>query len=107
MDRVEEFLMDVSHPESPNYGKHWTADKVAATFAPSSNTVDAVRGWLHSVGIAAERLRLSPSRGWIEVNATVEEVESILDADYHVYGHTQGGEHICWSLFHLQLPSVP
>lgn len=23
-----EFLMDVSDPESPNYGKHWTMEKV-------------------------------------------------------------------------------
>jgi tripeptidyl-peptidase I len=23
-----EFLMDVSHPESPNYGKHWSPRKV-------------------------------------------------------------------------------
>ncbi|KAF8478880.1 subtilisin-like protein [Gautieria morchelliformis] len=94
MHRVEEFLMDVSHPESPNYGKHWTAGKVAETFAPSADTVDAVRGWLHSAGFAAERIKLSPSRGWIEVNATVDEVENMLDADYHVYGHKQGGEHI-------------
>jgi tripeptidyl-peptidase I len=24
-----DFLMDVSHPESNNYGKHWTIDKVS------------------------------------------------------------------------------
>jgi tripeptidyl-peptidase-1 len=23
-----DFLMDVSHPESPNYGKHWSVEKV-------------------------------------------------------------------------------
>lgn len=23
-----DFLMDVSHPSSPNYGKHWSMDKV-------------------------------------------------------------------------------
>jgi tripeptidyl-peptidase-1 len=25
-----DFLMDVSHPESKSYGKHWTMDKVSA-----------------------------------------------------------------------------
>ena len=86
--------MDVSHPESPNYGKHWPAEKIAETFAPSKDTIDAVRGWLHSAGFAAERLKLSASRGWIEINATVTEVERLLDADYHVYGHASGSEHI-------------
>ncbi len=27
-----EYLMDVSHPESANYGKHWSMDKVCYTF---------------------------------------------------------------------------
>ena len=27
-----DFLMDVSHPESKNYGKHWTMEKVSKTF---------------------------------------------------------------------------
>jgi tripeptidyl-peptidase-1 len=26
-----EFLMEVSHPESPNYGKHWSPQKVSRT----------------------------------------------------------------------------
>ena len=86
--------MDVSHPESPNYGKHWSADKIAETFAPAKTSIDAVRSWLHSAGFAAERVRLSASKGWIEVNATVNEVERLLDADYHVYSHETGTEHI-------------
>lgn len=28
LDNGYEFLMDVSHPESSNYGKHWSMDKV-------------------------------------------------------------------------------
>jgi tripeptidyl-peptidase-1 len=27
LDKGYEFLMDVSHPESPNYGKHWSMEK--------------------------------------------------------------------------------
>lgn len=33
IDRGYEFLEDVSHPDSPNYGKHWTPKKVAETFS--------------------------------------------------------------------------
>jgi tripeptidyl-peptidase-1 len=33
MHLAEKFLMDVSHPKSENYGRHWTPRKVAETFA--------------------------------------------------------------------------
>jgi tripeptidyl-peptidase-1 len=29
---ADQFLMDVSHPHSPNYGKHWTPKKVEQNF---------------------------------------------------------------------------
>jgi len=32
-------LMDVSHPESTNFGKHWTAKEVADMFSPRSVTI--------------------------------------------------------------------
>jgi len=91
---MEEFLMDVSHPESPNYGKHWSAEKVADMFAPSKESVEAVRAWLHSSGFHPERVKLSPGRNWVDVNATTAEVEALLEAEYHVYSHEFGGEHI-------------
>ncbi|KAF8576122.1 subtilisin-like protein [Ramaria rubella] len=94
VDRLEEFLMDVSHPESPNYGMHWTADQVADTFAPSTDTIDTVREWLHSAGFDSERVKLSASKGWLQLNASVAEVERLLEAEYHVYGHQSGAEHI-------------
>lgn len=34
MDKGHEWLMEVSHPESDKYGKHWTAKDVAQAFAP-------------------------------------------------------------------------
>jgi tripeptidyl-peptidase I len=30
LDKGYEFLMDVSHPESDNFGKHWSMEKVAS-----------------------------------------------------------------------------
>ena len=32
LEKGYDFLMEVSHPESPNYGKHWSAQKVALMF---------------------------------------------------------------------------
>lgn len=94
MHRLEQILMDISHPESSSYGQHWSPAKVVETFAPSSDTITAVTSWLKDAGIAADRLRLSPNKGWIQVNATTSEVESLLNTEYHVYTHPSGAEQI-------------
>lgn len=92
--RLEEFLTSVSHPDSSQYGQHWSPEQVAKTFAPTLDTIKAVKSWLVSSGITGERLGLTPSRGWIYFNATVEEAEELLDAEYKVYRHGSGVEHI-------------
>ena len=91
LHRVEELLMSVSHPESPSYGQHFSPDEVVDLFAPSNDTIDAVKSWLTDAGVHHERLRLSPSRGWIEFEATAAEVEELLQTEYHVYTHPDTG----------------
>lgn len=34
LEKTWEWLSDVSHPESENYGRHWSAKQVAEAFAP-------------------------------------------------------------------------
>lgn len=34
LEKGHDWLMDVSHPESDSYGKHWTVDQIAEAFAP-------------------------------------------------------------------------
>lgn len=94
LHKLEELLMSVSHPESLSYGKHFSANDVVDTFAPSDDTIATVMTWLTDFGIHPDRLRLTPSKGWIEVNATVEEVEDLIQAEYHVYTHPSGAEQI-------------
>ncbi|RPD56645.1 subtilisin-like protein [Lentinus tigrinus ALCF2SS1-7] len=91
MDKLEDMLMSVSHPLSPSYGKHFSPQDIVDTFAPSDETVARVTEWLVQSGIGKERLRMSPSKGWIAFNATVEEVEDLIDAEYHVYTHEESG----------------
>lgn len=90
MHKLDEYLLDVSHPESPNYGKHWTTAQVADTFAPAPESIDTVRTWLASVGVAPQRVRLAPGKVWLELNATVAEAEKLLATDYKVYAHESG-----------------
>lgn len=91
VDRLEEMLESVSSPHSPKFGQHYTAKEIVDTFAPHKDTISAVMDWLVSSGIASERLRLSADKGWIHVNATASEAESLLQAEYHVYTHSESG----------------
>ncbi|GAM84188.1 hypothetical protein ANO11243_021810 [Dothideomycetidae sp. 11243] len=94
LDKAYEHLMDVSHPTSPNFGKHWTAKQIKETFAPSDESVDAVRAWLAEVGIGNDRVSQSGSGSWLKFDATVEEAESLLRTKYHKFEHENGQPHI-------------
>ncbi|KAI9435149.1 subtilisin-like protein [Lactarius indigo] len=90
----EDLLMDVAHPDSPTYGQHWTPEKVVDFFAPSELTVSSIRTWLSTSGIAEDKLRLSPNKGWVELNVTVAMAEQLLDTEYHIYEHPSGKKQI-------------
>jgi tripeptidyl-peptidase-1 len=92
---IEQYINDVAHPASTNYGNHWTAAQVAEKFTPSHDTIETVKTWLSDNGFARERIRVTKFKGWIELNATVQEAEELLWAEYHVYKHASGKEHIC------------
>lgn len=42
MEDLHDYLMQVSEPFSPEYGQHWTLDKVRNMFAPSKDTREKV-----------------------------------------------------------------
>lgn len=96
LDNLDTYLLDVAHPESPNYSKHWSHAQIADVFRPSPESVDAVRSWLIEDGwIHPGRIALSKSGGWLSVNVTVQEAEQLLGTEYHVYQHGDDGrEHV-------------
>ncbi|KAJ7703330.1 peptidase S8/S53 domain-containing protein [Mycena rosella] len=59
MNTLEELLNEVSHPESPNYGMHWSPERVLTHFAASDEAVEAVTSWITSSRFAKERLPFS------------------------------------------------
>lgn len=84
LHNAEAYLMDVSDPSSPNFGNHWSAKKVAETFAPSAESLRAVTKWLAEYGIKSDRVKQSQSLNWIHANVTVAEAESLLNTKYYV-----------------------
>ncbi|MCJ1419206.1 hypothetical protein MMC32_005559 [Xylographa parallela] len=101
MDKLEDYLMEVSHPTSEKYGQHWTAKQVADAFAPSKETVDTVRDWLVSSGIEAERISQSQSLGWLNLEVSVAEAEALLKTKYHKYVHKNGQPHVSCTEYHV------
>ena len=94
MHELEELLMSVAHPDSPTFGQHWSPERVVEHFAPSAATVSEVKNWLIASGFHPTRIRVSNNKGWIDVNATTSEVESLLNTEYYVYTHPSGHEQI-------------
>lgn len=94
-------MYQVSHPESAVYGQHWTAAMVAEMFAPSLTTVQAVKDWLYEAGVHPDGIQVSRSRGWLDFNATVGEVERLLQTEYHVYSHPSGMQHLACNSYSL------
>ncbi|KAG6381966.1 peptidase S8/S53 domain-containing protein [Boletus reticuloceps] len=101
IEEIGNYLYDMSHPNSPNYGKHWTAGDVARTFAPTDETVGVVRSWLITSGIGEERIALGRAKAWIQVNVTVEEAEELMNTEYNVYTHLSGKVHVACEVYYL------
>lgn len=61
----------------------------------SSESVDSVSTWLTEAGFAADRISQHVNKGWVEVSdATVSEIEDLLQTEYYVYDHKHGSSHI-------------
>ncbi|KAG9941557.1 subtilisin-like protein, partial [Aureobasidium melanogenum] len=92
LDQAAEYLYEVSHPESPKYGQHWTAQEVADHFAPSDETISSVMDWLIASGISSDSIKLSKGKNWINLEASADQAESLLNTKYHVYEHGVTGQ---------------
>ncbi|KAJ6491392.1 subtilisin-like protein [Mycena vitilis] len=108
MATLEELLNDVSHPDSPNYGNHWTPARVAEHFSPSNEAVHTVVSWISESGVARDRVRVSKTKGWVMLNASVAETESLLKTEYNVYVHENSGmEHVACDEYLLPAHVAP
>ena len=54
--------------------------------------MEAVRSWLTSAGVPADRIRQSQGLSWLSFNASVEEAESLLRTKYHAWSHEETGK---------------
>lgn len=91
-EQGHDMIMDIADPASANFGKLWSAQRVEDFFAPTKETVADVTGWLTGAGIDDSRLKVHGGRGQVKFYATIEELEALLGATYHVYEQVDTGD---------------
>ncbi|KAJ6030884.1 hypothetical protein N7460_011150 [Penicillium canescens] len=102
LDYGHELLMDLSNPLSSRYGQHLSSEEVHDLFAPAQKSVDDVRSWLESAGIAKDRITQSVNKQWIQFDADAEELEKLLHTKYYVYSHSETGRsHVACREYHV------
>ncbi|OGM51265.1 aorsin [Aspergillus bombycis] len=102
LDRGHDLLMEVSTPGSHRYGDHLTVDEVHDLFAPSQDSVDSVRSWLESAGIAPDRITQSTNKQWLQFDAGTNEVEQLLKTEFYRYSHAgTGRSHVACREYHV------
>ena len=92
LDKAHEYLMDVSHPNSPNYGKHWLSQQVIEAFKPSDDTIGTVHRWLVDAGIESESIAHTDNKAWFAFYATAEQLENLLHAEFHEFEDLRTGD---------------
>ncbi|KAK8006812.1 hypothetical protein PG989_000802 [Apiospora arundinis] len=101
LDAGHDRLMDISNPQSPNYGKHMSSAEVIDFFAPQQSSADAVIDWVVASGISRDRVAQSVNKQWIQFDATTAEAENLLYAEYHVWQHSDGTHDISTESYHV------
>lgn len=97
-----DMLMDISDPGSPNFGKHMTSKEVTDFFSPARESIMAITEWLAAAGIGTDRHTLSTSRSWIIFDASVEELEELIQAEYYTFTHKETNqEHVACDEYHV------
>ncbi|KAI1372962.1 tripeptidyl-peptidase 1 precursor [Hypoxylon crocopeplum] len=86
---LERHLYEVSDPDHHRYGHHLSADEVKELVKPTDETLDLVHEWLDANDITPSAY--SSAKDWIMVSLPVSSIERLLDTEYHVYEHKDGG----------------
>ena len=81
-----------SDHRSSKFGQWYTAEQIHDLFAPSDESVEAVRAWLVSAGIPVDSISQSVNKQWMQFDAHVEDAERLLKTKYNVWEHQPTGK---------------
>jgi tripeptidyl-peptidase-1 len=60
-------------------------------FAPSEETVEAVRNWLVASGIKKDNIVHSENKGWLALDIPTWQAEDLFQTEYHEHRHKSSG----------------
>lgn len=80
-------LLILSRPGMLQMPSHMS---ITLTFS-SDETINVVKEWLASSGIDSSRVKLSTSKNWVKLRATVKEAEALLKTEYYYFRHDRTG----------------
>jgi len=89
---LEDALMRVSTPSSPDYGKHLTNQEVHDMTAPDPKHLQAVEDFLKSFGVDFQHA--SPNSDFIVASVPVEVAETMLSTEYVRLTHQTSGDEV-------------
>lgn len=93
IDGLEQKLLDISNPKSPNYGKWLSKEDMESYTRPSEESVGSVKQWLSSHGIQESSIS-QPSPDWIKVKVPISKAESMLDSKYSLFRSSVSGTEV-------------
>jgi subtilase family serine protease len=100
---MESYLMQVSDPSSPIYGKYLTMEEVHAFTSPSPKSVNAVLSWLRSEGINGY---MSLGGDFIQAEIPVSSAKRLFNTEsFHEFHHEKKGHVIHRSTDAFALPA--
>lgn len=88
LSRAEEWLMAISDPSSPAYGRHWSQEDVIKAFEPADETLRAVTEWLAGHGI--EHFTHTENRQWLAFDLPAHQAEKFLQTRYFEHRNSKG-----------------
>lgn len=75
----EQLVYDISTPGHPSYGAHMSQLEIKDMLRPRDETTNLVMSWLDSANL---RQKSRFEHDWVYIEATIAEIEDLLDAEY-------------------------
>ncbi|KAL2111862.1 hypothetical protein VUR80DRAFT_9155 [Thermomyces stellatus] len=93
IEEVTEELLALSDPSSPSFRKYWSPSQVTSALSLSDEDISSVLEWVGQIeGDPRPEPLVSPCRCRIDFNATIGQLESLLQTKYYTFTHASTGE---------------
>jgi tripeptidyl-peptidase-1 len=90
LDEVEQLTLNAANPNSIDYGRWASPNKVRELLAPTTETTQAVHAWLTGCGVLSTEMDTSSGDSW-DIHARVAHVECLFSTKIFKFrsGHSE------------------